>query len=80
MEGHGGSYDKYDNSYIDDDGATPAKEESEDDGKNLYTGRPSYHKKAKKEFVDKLPSESEPEIDESREDDYLSDENDDKNI
>ena len=80
MEAHGGSYDKYDNSIIDDDGATPAKEESEDDSKNLYNGRPNYHKKAKKEFVDNLPSEDEPESDEDAVDGYLSDAGDDTRL
>jgi hypothetical protein len=44
VEGHGHSYDQYDNSYIDDDGATPAKDESQDDKKDLYTGRSSRHR------------------------------------
>ena len=81
VEAHGGSYDKYDNSIIDDDGATPAKEESADDSKNLYReGRANYHKKAKKEFVDNLPSEDEPESDEDDVGDYLSDAGEDSRL
>lgn len=46
----------------------------------MYNGKPNYHKRAKNEFVDKLPSEDEPESDEHDLDGFLSDDGEDSRL